>query len=158
MMYVLEIYGHILTYVTDRRKNGRSYLGVIDEVQSSMSAVDIPFTYLTNIVCLILTFIFHYNALKVYLATLSRKKQTNLTFGLYIIEVFWPKGDVKLHVFFVSYDLWIDFREPFSIHRGSICNPPNVISKGAPAHFCIFLLDLFLVRYAEKSWFMFLLL
>jgi dipeptidyl aminopeptidase/acylaminoacyl peptidase len=32
------------------RKKGRSYLGVIDEVQSSMSTVDIPFTYLTNII------------------------------------------------------------------------------------------------------------
>ncbi|XAR59475.1 Bleomycin hydrolase [Bertholletia excelsa] len=32
------------------RQNGRSYLGVIDEAQNSLSIVDIPFTYITNIV------------------------------------------------------------------------------------------------------------
>lgn len=58
-MYALESYGSIVICVMECRKKGRSYLGVIDEVQSSMSTVDIPFTYLTNIVCLILTFLFH---------------------------------------------------------------------------------------------------
>ncbi|CAL5333685.1 unnamed protein product [Camellia sinensis] len=32
------------------RQNGRSYLGVIDQVQDSLSAVDVPFTYITNII------------------------------------------------------------------------------------------------------------
>ncbi|THG20872.1 hypothetical protein TEA_024092 [Camellia sinensis var. sinensis] len=32
------------------RQNGRSYLGVIDQVQNSLSAVDVPFTYITNII------------------------------------------------------------------------------------------------------------
>ncbi|KAK3025622.1 hypothetical protein RJ639_042120 [Escallonia herrerae] len=32
------------------RQNGKSYLGIIDEVQNSFSAVDVPFTYITNII------------------------------------------------------------------------------------------------------------
>ncbi|KAK3024533.1 hypothetical protein RJ639_043725 [Escallonia herrerae] len=31
------------------RQNGKSYLGIIDEVQNSFSAVDVPFTYITNV-------------------------------------------------------------------------------------------------------------
>ncbi|KAL7002783.1 hypothetical protein U1Q18_003940 [Sarracenia purpurea var. burkii] len=32
------------------RQNGRSYLGVIDEVQNILSAVDVPFTYIANLI------------------------------------------------------------------------------------------------------------
>ncbi|XP_057496887.1 uncharacterized protein LOC130781646 [Actinidia eriantha] len=32
------------------RQNGRSYLGIINEAQNTLSAVDVPFTYITNII------------------------------------------------------------------------------------------------------------
>ncbi|KAK1369619.1 putative Acylamino-acid-releasing enzyme [Heracleum sosnowskyi] len=103
------------------RKNGKSYLGIIDEVQNSFSTVDVPFSYIANIVSGG-QFLYIEGASAVIPVSLAKVTLSNQKSAVVDFQIIWSSLDSKPYESYFSIPELIEF-------------PTNVADKTAYAFF-----------------------